>query len=463
MGTASSTNCYARAAYFHASSFKFKQGRGRPGPYGTSLSNLTTTIIKDEYGRLGIPFTLGKNNLLFFHVEIEGCFFPAYLDTGGSHAFMDRLAYAALCERNEKIKSRGLKATNVTRVQCANGTWQPVDGAFETNLTIGPLELKGELHVVDGQPIALLIGGDVLSASGICIDYERRLLFAYPNQGWLKQIGTKNIENNQVSTLANLNFGANVNERNAFSWHRAAAAAPNNHCLSGGGLELGRYLGADEYGGGGKSTRYSGTSPRSQLKVADTRTGDQSRAGPEPRIELSRPRDACLTRSVPNDVEPGSSAPSQPQPAFNTRVGDRRAHVEVRSNTNTHAKTNEVTSIRTREPEKRLAFANSAPIFPVSTSVLPPTSFLKLNNTFKPLSFAATTATVTQKSEMRTASASGAPIFPVSTHVLSNKTPIFPNLMLNNHTQALITNSTANLSIVSQKNTVEKLVKNSKK
>ena len=79
---------------------------------------------------------------------------------------------------------------------------QPVDGAFETKLTIGPLLLTGELHVVEGQPIALLIGGDVLSASGVCIDYERRLLFAYPNTGWLKRIEARNHEKPPVSTVS---------------------------------------------------------------------------------------------------------------------------------------------------------------------------------------------------------------------------------------------------------------------
>ena len=124
-------------------------------------------------------------------VRIGDTTFQALIDSGGSYAFLSRDMYDVLCYRNPEIDKIRLDAPIVPHVQCANGTMQQVFGALKRmRMTIGapsdepltvagPVTLYGDLQVVDGQPVPLLIGGDVLGKNGIAIDYWLRLLYGF--------------------------------------------------------------------------------------------------------------------------------------------------------------------------------------------------------------------------------------------------------------------------------------------
>ena len=50
------------------------------------------------------PFYLGPSNLLSMEVKVGGLIVTAYLDTGGSHAFLEFGAYEALAKINERVR-----------------------------------------------------------------------------------------------------------------------------------------------------------------------------------------------------------------------------------------------------------------------------------------------------------------------------------------------------------------------
>ena len=142
-------------------------------------------VIIDRFGRVGVPMKIGPNNLIFVEVEIDNYVIPAYLDTGASHAFLDSRAYEALKGKSDRIAALGLTPVSAAPVQCSNGSEMAIIGKFKTTMHIDDLELTGELQVVQGQPIPLLVGGDVMIASEVCIDYKRGLLFANPSASWI--------------------------------------------------------------------------------------------------------------------------------------------------------------------------------------------------------------------------------------------------------------------------------------
>ena len=146
--------------------------------------------MTDAYGRVGLPFKMGTNNLIYVEVEIDGVKVPTYFDTGASHAYLARNFYQLLLENSKSVSQLGLSPPVVKTVQCSNGTAQKVEGRFRTQMQIGPLSLVGEIHVVPTQPIPLLLGGDVLNESGVAIDYHRKLLFAKPYQCWFQPNGS---------------------------------------------------------------------------------------------------------------------------------------------------------------------------------------------------------------------------------------------------------------------------------
>jgi hypothetical protein len=141
--------------------------------------------VIDRWGRIGWPFTKQDNKLLFVHVKIENEAIPAYIDTGGSHTFMDRRAYETLCSRCPQVQKLGLSAPAIESVQCSNGTSQAVQGQFTVKCEIGPCGLTCQIHVVDNQPMPILVGGDSLHRNGLKIDYLNKLLFGFPSRTWL--------------------------------------------------------------------------------------------------------------------------------------------------------------------------------------------------------------------------------------------------------------------------------------
>ena len=127
---------------------------------------------------MGVPMVLNRNKLISYDVRIDGYTIPAFIDTGASCAFMDHSVYVALRKFSPTVAKLGLRPAKVAYVQCANGGQQRVLGEFTAKMRVGPLTLKGDLIVVNKQPIPLLLGGDVLLQNGVSIDYLRRVVFA---------------------------------------------------------------------------------------------------------------------------------------------------------------------------------------------------------------------------------------------------------------------------------------------
>ena len=125
---------------------------------------------------------IGRNNLIALDIKIDNMTLPAFIDTGASCAFIDRAAYANLCKASKLIDQQGLRRAKIASVQCSNGNIQHVSGEFTTTMKAGPIEMKGDIIVVEKQPIPLLIGGDVLIDNNISIDYLRRLFFGTPSK-----------------------------------------------------------------------------------------------------------------------------------------------------------------------------------------------------------------------------------------------------------------------------------------
>jgi len=308
---------------------RFKRLEGRTRAIGTPRTQLNCEVHQDALGRLGIPFYLGPSNLLSMEVKVGGLVVTAYLDTGGSHAFLEFGAYEALKKINEKVRKNGIYQTDLKQVQCANGTWQPVVGALETEMCLGPLQLKGEIHVVKGQPIPLLVGGSVLAASGVCIDYERRLVFAYPRPDWqlnsrkevsgersslLKPLVSTKISNSKIQNFSLPGVANKMNDcfncmngcECAFSLHRSAATAPRSSLSV--QPATGRYSGNQYQAEIGGADIGTGAHPESLPAAGNARAGP-SGMGPVSSF-VSAPFSQAGAMALSNEVEPHRSAPA---------------------------------------------------------------------------------------------------------------------------------------------------------
>ena len=117
----------------------FKRTAGCSGQFADALYPRCTRtftrskpLVTDAYGRVGLPFKMGTNNLIYVEVEIDGVKVPTYFDTGASHAYLARNFYQLLLENSKSVSHLGLSPPVVKTVQCSNGTAQNVEGRFRT-------------------------------------------------------------------------------------------------------------------------------------------------------------------------------------------------------------------------------------------------------------------------------------------------------------------------------------------
>src|SRR5574343_2083304 len=99
------------------SSFKLGQGRG---DQLTCTSRADGVLVRDDWGRVGIPVQFGHDNLIWVDVTMAGYTIPAVVDSGASCAFLDRHAYAALCKHSPSIDALGLRKSRVSFVKSSN-------------------------------------------------------------------------------------------------------------------------------------------------------------------------------------------------------------------------------------------------------------------------------------------------------------------------------------------------------
>ena len=144
---------------------------------------------------------IGRNNLIALEVTIDNTTMPAFIDTGASCAFIDRAAYANLCKASSLIDQQGLRQAKIASVQCSNGNVQHVSGEFTATMKTGPIEMSGDIIVVEKQPIPLLIGGDVLIDNNISIDYLRRLFFGTPAKTHQKKTAVSTMTKTTASKI----------------------------------------------------------------------------------------------------------------------------------------------------------------------------------------------------------------------------------------------------------------------
>ena len=114
--------------------------------------------------------------MLELDVTIAGVSITATIDTGSTVTLMQADVFDQLQRADPSIRLNP-ESDDALPINCSNGSTQQVLGRAQLTVKSGPIEMTGDILVVRIQPVPLLIGSDILIASGAAIDYKlRRLL-----------------------------------------------------------------------------------------------------------------------------------------------------------------------------------------------------------------------------------------------------------------------------------------------